>query len=244
MSLTPEEELELFNQWNKTGKKEHFQQLYRSYRPVLESAMQKSTYGSTIPKSVFQLEAANEFHRSLKNFNPDKAKMKTYIYGNVQNKLKRLNSKYKDLSRIPERSSGGYFDVGRLRNTEEILKDNLGREPSTAELADGMGLSVRDTQRLQQEAGVKNLSLNETLQDTATVDSTYDPALEAAYYDMNGEEQMVFDRITGLHGKNAILKDTGTVDYGHLSLMTGLSPRRITEIRKRIARHISKAENY
>ena len=103
-----QEELELYNQWKKTGDKTYFQQLYRSMGGLINTALSKSSYGSNLPQSAFKLEGAQQFYNALETFNPTKgAQLATHVYNTVQDKTKRLNYTYQNIARRPERSVGG-----------------------------------------------------------------------------------------------------------------------------------------
>ena len=143
----PEDPKELdlyyFDKWRQTGRKEYFQKLYRGFGGLINTASKKAAMGSNIPQSAFKLQAAQQFYDSLQTFDPSKgANLNTHIFRGVHEKLKRVNYKYGNLARIPERSEGlGVYDINLLNNTEELLRQKFNREPTIDEIAADMGVT-------------------------------------------------------------------------------------------------------
>ena len=241
-----EKELELLNNWKTTGDKSYFQQLYRSYKPLLNKAAQKASRGSNLPSSVFELESAQQFHDSLKRFNPSLGvKLSTFVHGNVEDKNKRLNYLYQDLGRIPERGgkSLGIYHVGVLNNTKEMLYQQYGREPTALEIGKEMGVSAMKVESLMQETK-KDLSLNSTVEDAATSDDfAGDLAiLNMHYYDMNPEQQTLYNYVSDKTGTGEMLKPSGTVDWNKIAAKMGIPLQRVNKIRKQIKQMVESAK--
>lgn len=231
-----EKDIEYFNKWKETGNKRYFQKLYRGFGGLINDASRKASYGSNIPQSVFKLEAAQQFHDALNRYKPGKGvKLNTYLYGTIQDKLKRVNYKYQNLARRPERAKAGVYHVNLFNNERLFLEDKLGREPSTQELADALGWSVSQVQTMLQEDR-KDLSLNAELEDLNTFDdfSAEQDELAMYYYDMNADEQNVFDYATGLHGKDPIVKkNQRDADWPEIARKLNMPLSKVQKIRKK-----------
>ncbi len=237
-----EQDILLFNQWKKTKSNTDFQNLYRQMLPALNTASIKAARNSQVPQSVFKLEAAQQFYNALGRFKPEYGvQLNTYIHKNVEEKLKRVNTTYQNIARIPERTQGGVFDINKLLNAEYILKDKLGRLPSDAEIATELGFTPDNVGKLRNELR-KDLSLNAELDDlTLSGDTAAVSDLEyIIYYDLPPDAQVVYDYARGLHGKRAILKANGTPDYNRIAQKVGMSISKVSKIRKTIGRELSR----
>ena len=227
--------------WKDTKDKRYFQRLYRGFGGLINEASRKASYGSNIPQSVFKLEAAQQFHDALERYNPDKgAKLNTYLYSTLQDKLKRVNFKYQKLARQPERAKAGVYHHNIFHNEKLFLEDKLGREASTQELSDALDWSVPQIESFLKEDR-RDLSLNAELENVATFDegSADEAELAMHYYDMSPEEQLVFDHTSGLHGKQKILKkNQKEADWKEIARVTGLSESKVQKIRKKLANRI------
>jgi DNA-directed RNA polymerase specialized sigma subunit len=233
-------DLGLYNQWQDNPNKQNFQKIYTKFKPLINRAMSKAAYGSTLPQSAFKLQAAQEFQNALNNYKPGQgAQIHTYVYKSVENKLKRLNYKYANIARQPERSGDGLgvYNITEFYNTKELLRQKLNREPTSVEMADAMAVSPAQITQYEQEVK-KDLSLNQELEDLVTFQEISGDEAEIAmhYYDMNPQQQLVFDYATGRHGKPAILKPSGQVDWKALSLRVGLSEAQVQKLRKQITK--------
>jgi len=238
-----QKDMELFEKWRDTGDKKYFQKLYRGMRGYLNDAINRSAYGSNIPKAVFEIEAAQQMHDALKRYDPKKgAALQSHVYGAVNNKLKRVNYENQNIARRTERAKAGITQITLFQNEKAFLKEKLGREPSSQELADVMGWSVKQVETMLQEDR-RDLSLNADLEDLNIFDDFAAEKDELAmhYYDMDPEEQNVFDHVWGAHGKEAILKKNGVdADWTNIARTTGIPEPQVQKIRKRLIRKADK----
>lgn len=234
-------DMHFYDKWKETGEKKYFQQLYRNLKPTLNKASQKAAYGSNIPQSVFQAEAAQQMLTAVENYNPKfGTKLSSHVYGRVQDKLKRVNYKYQNMARRVERNAGGVYQINYFNNEKLFLKDKLGREPSAQELSDVLGWSINQVEGMMNEDR-KDLSLNQELEDLNTYDddSAGKEMLAMFYYDMNPEEQVVYDYATGSHGKDAVLKANGLdADYKAIAQRLGMPESKVLKIRNKLARKV------
>jgi len=235
-------ELQYYDKWKETGKKEYFQKLYRIYGGLIHSASRKAAMGSNMPESVFKLQAAQQFHDSLRTFDPSRgAALPTHIYNGVNNKLKRLNVQYGNIGRIPERSGSklGVFKINDLNNTTELLRQKFNREPTAGEIAKDMSVTIRDVEGLQKEIR-KDLSLNTQLEDlTASDEFAGDrDVLNMVYYDMNSDQQNLYDYLNGEHGKERLAKPSGQPDYKAIGKKLRMSEAKVQKTRKQIRKMI------
>jgi DNA-directed RNA polymerase specialized sigma subunit len=234
----------LYKEWKNDPTKDNFQRLYRHFTPILRSAIRKASYSSALPNAAFKLQAANEFYNSLKRYDPNQgAKLHSFIYGNVEKKVKRLNYNYSEITRTPERSGGnlGAYHIGPFRNAKILLEEKLGREPSSMELADYMKVPLSQVTRLENEDR-RDLSLNEELEDLVTFKdvSTEQAELAMVYHDLSPRQQLIFDYASGAHGKPALKKPSGKVDWIAVARQVGISDQQLKRERDKIVKQMEK----
>ena len=236
-------DMELYYQYKKTGDKEAFQKLWRGMRGYLNGAINKSAIGSNLPKEAFEMEAVKQMHRALDTYNPNVgAPLGSYVYGRVEGKLKRFQGRYQNMARIIERGKkeGGLFGIQDFNNERALLRDQLKREPTVIELQERLGWSPKAVERMLLE-NRKDLSLNTQLEDLASFDdfSAEKAELSMHYYDMDPEEQLVYEHIEGLNGKRPLLKRNGVeADWEAIARETGMSSSKVQKVRKRLMKRL------
>lgn len=233
------DELSMFNRWKVSQSKEHFQDIYNSMRPLIHDAAKKAAYGSNLPESAHRIYAAQAFMDALKTFNPASgAALGTHIYGSVQNKVKRLNYEYQNLGKMSEQRS---VVVGRFQNEFESLKANLGREPSSAELADHMMLPMKQVVMMQKELR-KDLAMEAGTEEVAHAEgSKEEEFLSYIYYELNPEEKVVYEYITGHFGKPKLAKKSNKIDYASIAQRMGVSESKVRILHNSIRAKYNKA---
>lgn len=231
--MADENELDLYKKWKQTGDKQAFQDLYRSMKPLIYTAAKKASYGSNIPESAHKIYAAQNFFDSLRTYDPSKRQLKSHVYEWVEQKAKRLNYQYQNLGHIPEPRAQS---VGLYQTIYSNLRDELGREPSQAELADRLQWGLKDVANIQKEIR-KDLAIMEGTQEVPIVQSRRDEEmLDYLYYELPPEEQVVYEYIFGKHGKQAMIKPGGKVDYDRIASQVGFSVSKVRSLAANIGK--------
>lgn len=226
-------DLDLFNEWKKKQDKESFQNLYMDMKPEIENAARKASLGSNIPQPVHKIWAAQSFYDALHTYKPEKgASLKTHVWNSVQGKANRLNYEFQNLGNVPETR---VIQVGRYQNELAHLTEKFGREPSAAELADRLGIGIKDVERLRKEVQ-RDLTLGEGgVGEGITFEKSIDEEiLNFLYYELGNEERIVYEHIFGKNGKTRAVKSDKRVDYDRISQLTGFSTSKVRAIAKRI----------
>jgi len=236
-ALQKSQETALWKKWKQTNDKGAFQELYKSMKPIMMKASQKASFNSNIPQSAHQAYAAQNFYDALRTYDPNKGALNTFVYGNVHQKAKRLNYLYQDLGHKPEPRAQ---KVGLYQTIKEQLRNDLGREPSSAEVADNMGIPVREVTTLEREL-TKDLAIDEITEQQAVymTDASVEK-LDYVYYDLNGEEQGVYDYIMGGHGKPRMVKANQTIDFDGIGNRMGISSSKVRMLHKKISDKLEK----
>lgn len=232
------EEQKLYEKWQKTQDPTYFQQLYVSMKPLIAQATRGATFNSNIPQSAHKIYAAQNFYNALKTYDPKHGALQTHVYGSVGKKANRLNYLYQNLGQTPEPRAQM---AGRYLDAKEYLKNQYDREPSAAELADHLGVGLNRVSLLEREMH-KDLAIDESTEQHAMFMTDVDQEkLDFLYYDLNGEEQVVYDYIMGAHGKPKMLKGGDKrVDFDGIASRMGVSSSKVRNIHKKITRKLER----
>lgn len=109
----------------------------RAIDPVIQSAVK--TYGGSAPSPTLVSKARKMALEVLPRYDPKQTKLKTFLMGQLQG-LRRASAKDTAIINVPEQVQ---LDHHHLTRAEADLRDQLGRDPSTDELADATGLSAK-----------------------------------------------------------------------------------------------------
>lgn len=234
-----QQELNIYNRWQKHQRKEDFQDLYSSMEGMISKAARTASYGSNLPESAHKAWAAQNFLDALKTYKPNSgAALQTHVWNSVRQKSKRLNYLYQNLGHSPEPR---IMKVGLYQTEFENMKEELGREPTTAELADRLSMGIRDIARMQKEIR-KDLSMSGGLEEVGVFETPVEEeTLDFMYYDLGPEEKLVFEYITGKYGKQKMVKSTGKIDFDGIASRTGFSSSKVRAIHGKIKTKLKKA---
>lgn len=181
-----------------------------------------------IPLQTMELEARRIAVRALKEWQPGAGqKPSTYVRTRVDQGLFRWVNDNQRTARIPEHL---VRDISPMFNAMNDLTSRFGREPSTAELADHMGLPVKHVSKLRKMLRSEKL----TDQGLGMEDFKHDPDYERAllgYYSLSEQEKIVFDYLTGSHGQPQLKPK-------EIAQRINVAPSRITAIKKSIGKKL------
>jgi DNA-directed RNA polymerase specialized sigma subunit len=233
------DEQDMYRDWSKNQSVSAFQNLYTSMKPLLFDAARKAAYGSNIPESAHQIWAAQNFHDALRTFKPDTGTaLQTHVYNAVHQKAKRLNYLYQNMGHIPEPRLA---QVGLYQNIYENMKATMGREPSQAEIADKLGWGLKDVTKIQKEL-TKDLALDLGAEEHGVFESSIDEEiLDYVYYELNSEEQLMYDYVFGKHGKPKMVKPNGKVNFEGIAQKAGFSSSKARALWTKVRMKVQKA---
>ena len=202
----------LHSQWkNATGdeKDEALVPLLDNFSGAIGTAI-NSFRGAPLPMPTLELQGRVFAVEALKDYDPSRtSNMGTYVTTAVKNKLYRYVSQYQNAARIPEHR---IQEIGPYREAVADLNIKFGREPTTHEIADHIGVPVSHVVDLQGLMRKDLLEFGGGVDDLTQFehDADYERAM-MAYYSLTPDEQNVFDYSLGAHGRtkmtnNAIAK--------------------------------------
>lgn len=231
-----QEEMALLTAFKSKPSQETFVPLYRSFKPLIINAAQKNMFGSPLPKAAHMALAAQSFLDATRTFDPKKGgSFKTHAYGTIQEKGKRLNLKYQNIGYIPEARATKYQ---QFQTAAHLLREQLGREPSTTEIADELMLPEREIERLRKEIRDERI-MKEHMVHKGGAFAQSDRAMQVAR-DVHGslepKHRLVLEYTLGLFGRPSLVKRSGKADIAAIAKAAGLSIADVRSARKTIYR--------
>jgi DNA-directed RNA polymerase specialized sigma subunit len=229
-------EVELLNSFKKDPGQHTFMPLYTSFKPLIIQAAQKNMRGSTIPQAAHMALAAQSFLDATRTYDPKHgSSFRTHAFGTVLEKGKRLNLKYQNIGYIPESRATKYQ---AYQTALHLLREELGREPSSIEIADESGISVGEIEKLRTEV-TRDLIAHEHLVNKGLGFAQTDKALQVArdlMYELEPKHALVLEHMVGLNGKTSLVKKSGKSDIAGIAKATGLGLNDVRSARKTIKR--------
>ena len=122
--------------WKANPTPEGNAQMLQTLKPVIEKGI-RTHVGE--PNPLLTSRARKLALDGLRSYDPSRSRLQTHLYGQFQG-LKRISRQQGQVVRAPERV---IFDQQALRQREQELQDELGREPTDRELANHSGLSLK-----------------------------------------------------------------------------------------------------
>lgn len=207
----------------------------RTLDPVIQSAVK--TYGGAAPSPTLVSKARKMALEVLPRYDPRQAKLKTFLMNQLQG-LRRASAKDTAIINVPEQVQ---LDHHHLTRAEAELRDQLGRDPSTDELADTTGLSpkriayVRKLQMPASEGGIL-----QPIQG-GEGDDFNDPAVRSLSGDADAKawhafvyssltdpaDQVIMEHSLGLHGKPVLSNQ-------EIARKLGVTPSAVSQRKARI----------
>lgn len=211
-----------WDQWKEHPNDQNMTQLLERAEPVISSALQTFAGGKEDP--VYELEAQRRAARAFRTYDPNRgAKLDTHLFNQLKPITRTVHKRAQPL-KIPKMA---WSDLQNLNKTEEQLNEDLGREPSTTELADGSGLSQKRITHLRRfrgsglPAGLLRDQDPEQLMTLGT-DEPENWWFEAVYHSLDHRDQKIVDWRLGAHGQ----PELSTKEIAH---RLGISAPRVSQ---------------
>jgi DNA-directed RNA polymerase specialized sigma subunit len=132
-----------FKTWQQGRTPENNTRLLSTLQPVIDTAVGSYAGGNMSPtiKSRAKLMAL----KAMDSYDPQKGNVKTHLLSQLQS-LRRLSAQEQNIIAIPEQVG---LDFQRMAESENELRDRLGRDPTDDELADHTNLSSRRIKKIR-----------------------------------------------------------------------------------------------
>lgn len=192
-----EQDLRLWKQWNRTHSDVDLQNLLRALQPVINQ--QVTRWSGSLARSTLDLKAKVLTVEAIKKFDPSKnVALATHVTNQLQ-KLSRIVYMHTQAARLPEHKA---VSMASFSVAQEQLSNNLGREPTHAELADQLGWGTTRVKEFQKAYERKELlSSGEFNPASFAIADDEDPVVGYVYHDMSPQDKLLFENITGYGGK-------------------------------------------
>lgn len=190
------EDIRLWQQWNRTRSNADLQALLQHLQPVINA--QVTRWGGTLARPMLETKAKILAVEAIKTYDPMRgAALATHVTNQLQ-KLSRTVYTHTQAARLPEHKAIGMtsFSVGM-----DQLQNELGREPTTMELADHLGWSQPRVEEFRRAYGRKELlTSGEFNPSMFPIADEEDPIVGFVYHDMSPQHQQLFEHVTGYGG--------------------------------------------
>lgn len=227
------DEVDLWRKWKASGEDpDKLQPLLNSLSPVITSQVNRHA-PPRMYRPAIEAEARALTVRALKRYDPAKgAQITTHVTTNLRG-LNRFVKKHQNFTRIVEAQA---HKIGEYQRTQDALTEELGRPPTSIELAERMKLSVKKVERLKLEMRPDIFVLpiageegGGDLNPFTEMSPVHREIIEMLPYDLSTEELLVFNHLFGLHGKKKI------ASTGEIARALGWSDSKVSQVKNKIS---------
>jgi DNA-directed RNA polymerase specialized sigma subunit len=224
-------ELELWHHWNDNGRKpEHMEPLLKSIKPLIKSEATKRMQGlgGSMPKAALEGELQNAAVKAINSYKPDKGtQLSTHVTGNFMRITDSVNEA-RNLRYMPRDDSERY---GTFHNARTELHEELGRQPTTEELATKLpGWTPKRIKKMERGFGAEVFTDMGTEFDGDAASLSPHDAFQLMKSQMTPEQQ----RFGELHFDPNGKKPSITVIAKRLNVSTHRAYRIKAEVEKRV----------
>lgn len=209
------DEIDLWRQWKVSGENpEKLQPLLNSLSPVITAQVNRHA-PPRMYRPAIEAEARALAVKALKKYDPSRgAQITTHVTTNLRG-LNRFVKKHQNFTRIVEAQA---HKIGEYQRTQDALAEELGRPPTSIEIAERMKISVKKVDRLRLEMRPDVFVLPISGEDGSGGDSNpftemspvHREIVEMLPYELTTEELLVFNYLFGLKG-NKKMSSTGEI---------------------------------
>ena len=224
-----------FEAWRKEPSPAHTTRLLDAVHPVLDTGI-KAFGGPDSP--LIRSRAKRIALDALQSYDPQKAALKTHLLNHLQGLQRHAHRQARMLS-MPERVA---LERSMLSQHENILRDELGREPTSLELADRTGIPLKRQEKLRRYTG--GFAEGQTMIGFNDEDGPVDVAiqhhtplmrkLEVLKDDLDPTDQAIVEHAAGLYGRQPIpatdLARKLNLTPGRISQRTAAIQRKLDEL--------------
>lgn len=190
---------------------------------VVASAI--NTYrAAPLPQLTLELEGKRQAVEAIKEWNPALGtSLGSFVGQRVRQRLYRYVAEHQNVARIPEHE---VRRIGGFQRGVAFLTDQLGRDPTTEELADHLGVPPHRVTKLR-KLFRKDLLESSFEAPEVEHDADYERAM-LAYYGLTDQEKLVFDFSLGAHGQPRL-------SGNDIAKRLSVAPSRVSALKESIA---------
>lgn len=188
--------------YNRTPTPAYASRLLTAVQPITNKALHVFAGGDKDP--LLRSKAKRLTLDAIRTYDPRRATLQTHLMTNLQ-QLQRMAVKQQQIISVPEQVA---LDQYHLSQTERELQDRLGRDPSDAEVADELGLSMKRIRYIRQykppvaEGQFDTEAGDEDARSAPAVQSApaHEQYLEFLYTDLDPIDQTILEYSFGMNG--------------------------------------------
>jgi len=223
-----------YDDYVKSRTPESADKLLKKLSPVIDESL-RSYGGSEAQTATARAQAKKLALEAVRRYDPERAKLKTHLLSHLRG-----------IRRPIERSSAGVYvpeqwrlDAQRAHGVMEDLREDLGREPSEAELATKLNIPL---DRIRRALTVPNTMASSQFEGSVegsggTSQKAWDQWVEGIYHDLHPVDQVILEHSFGLHGKEITPANV-------LAKLVNLSPGAISQRKARIQQMLDEFESF
>jgi len=227
------QELDAWGRWRKDQNGEDFKYLLDSFRPLMFAQGRRYLQTAQLPRSAVEADMVQHFHRALETYDPTKgAQMNTHIWNHLQHTGRFLRT-YQNIGKIPEPRAR---QIGRFQARSAVMEENLGREPTTIELADDLKIPMKEIELLRRELR-RDILVDEATSGLSMTSDSTPKALEQIQFlhmELNPEQQLILEHTYGMYGRQAMDNNED------IARIVGMTPQKVRAIKRQIAKRYTK----
>ena len=229
-----QEDFLLWQTWNTGGRKPRdLSPLKKQFKGLIRKESNYWASRADLPPASVHAEFNKQFVNAMKTYDPGKgAAMSTWVRNNLR-KAHRWISSYQDPTRIAE---SRYYNIRQFQSVKSALDDQLGREPTSLEIAERLKWPEVEVQRMEAELRGAIYSGGFGDKDgmgdpTKLTPSREGEVLRLLPYQLSPEQLSVFDYLVGRGGKPKLKSN-------QIAKRLGLSTSKVSRIKAEIEKQI------
>jgi DNA-directed RNA polymerase sigma subunit (sigma70/sigma32) len=224
-------ELEAIQRWQADKNPNDFEFLYDNHLKMIDKAGNRYMRSTQLPKAAVRSDMLRQYVTALDSFDPEKgAALSTHVTTHMQHTGRYLQ-KYQNVGKI---SSTRTQYIGEFKRIHARLTEDLGREPSTHEIADEMVLAPKEIETLRRELRAdlrsEGFAGDQTIESPRILDR-----LVFEHGSLNPEQQTVLEYTEGMYGRPKLGSDAESI-----AKEMGVSPQKVRALKKQIWRRVEK----
>lgn len=225
------QELAAIQRWQTDKNPQDFEFLFGNHQKMIDRAGNRYLRSLQLPKAAVRSDMLRQYINALETFDPGKgAALSTHVTTHMQHTGRYLQ-KYQNIGKI---SSTRTQLIGEFQRVSAELAEELGREPSTNEIADEMSIAPKEIETLRKELRKDIVSEGAGGQQTVEQSRILD-RLYFTYNSLNPEQQSVLELTEGMFGQPALGHDAQAIGD-----KLSMSPQKVRAIKKQIWRRVEK----
>jgi DNA-directed RNA polymerase specialized sigma subunit len=194
-----DKDLELWRSWKADPTPDNLEPLLDGLQGLINSKVNEFKR-APVPQSALRGFANSKAIHALQTYNPSKgASIATHVGWHLK-KVRAFTLKYQNMGRIPE---GRARHITRYKNAKEELTQKMGMAPDSLTLAENLGWSQAEVNRMESELRKDHIaSFNPEPDRLPDIESAREKeVLRYIHYELTPDERLVFEYSLGLYGK-------------------------------------------